>query len=415
MSEHSTIAPTAVRTAPTSVRTGAMRLRDDPGLIRGERLGLVTNHTGVMPDLGRNVDALQAAGVNLRALFGPEHGLGGSAQAGASEAAGTDGPSGLPVFDTYRRSGDELAEQLRSSGVDTILYDLQDIGARFYTYVWTMYDVMVAAARTGQRVVILDRPNPIGGLLSEGPGLDPAYTSFVGRADIPLRHGLTCGELARLLNAAAIPAKAGRPVELDVVPVDGWRRSDDADATDLPWVFPSPNIPTLDSAYVYPGTGLVEGTNLSEGRGTTRPFEIVGAPYVDERLAPALNERAADSGAGGLEGVRFRELAFTPTFGKHASEPCRGVQLHVLDRVAFEPVRTAVLLLVTARRLYPDAFGWREPARTGGAKHSPADRLWGSDTLRRALDAGDEDAALGLLPPRSTPRERYDGSVLLYA
>ncbi|MCE0446137.1 DUF1343 domain-containing protein [Streptomyces tricolor] len=297
----------------------------------------------------------------LVALFGPEHGLHGTGQAGESEAARTDPGTGLPVHDTYRCDGERLDALLTDSGVDALVYDLQDIGARFYTYVWTMFDLMVSAARTGVRFVVADRPNPLGGRVSEGPLLDPAWASFVGRAPLPVRHGLTCGELARHLNARAVPEAAGA-ADLTVVEMAGWRRSMDAAATGLPWIAPSPNVPTPATAAVYPGTCLFEGTNLSEGRGTTQPFEIVGAPYLDARFAPALAEL-------GLPGVRFRDLRYVPAFHKHAGRPLRGVQLHLTDREAFAPVRTAVAMLATLRRLYPDDFAWHP--RTA-ARRAPA-------------------------------------------
>ncbi|GGW75058.1 hypothetical protein GCM10010503_60780 [Streptomyces lucensis JCM 4490] len=390
-----------------AVTTGIARLHASPGLAGPGRLGLVTNHTGVLPGLRPAAPALLAAGVRLVALFGPEHGLHGTGQAGESENLRRDPATGLPVHDTYRCDGARLDELLLRSGVDALVYDLQDIGARFYTYVWTMFDLMVSAARTGVRFVVADRPNPLGGLVSEGPLLDPAWASFVGRAAVPVRHGLTCGELARYLNARAIPRAAGAAVDLTVIEAVGWRRALHADATGLPWVAPSPNVPTPATATVYPGTCLFEGTNVSEGRGTTQPFETVGAPYVDERFAPSL--------AGlGLPGVRFRELRYVPAFHKHAGRPLRGVQLHVTDRAAFAPVRTAVAMLATLRRLYPDDFAWHpvdaDTAETGH-RHF-IDLLWGSDRLRRAVDAGDDP--LPLCDPPAPP-SRWAGDALLYS
>ncbi|WP_166355800.1 exo-beta-N-acetylmuramidase NamZ family protein [Phytoactinopolyspora limicola] len=378
---------------PTS--TGAERLRAQPDLIRGHRIGLITNYTAVMPDLSPTVDALRDAGVPITALFGPEHGVGGTVQAGESESATQDPDSGLPLYDTYRRSGRELDEVLRTSQVDALAVDLQDIGTRFYTYIWTMYDMLASAARLGLPFTILDRPNPISGQVAEGPLLEPPFASFVGRAPIPLRHGLTIGELARYLNATTVPAAAGRPADLTVITMHGWSRSHYFDNTGLPWVMPSVNIPTLDSALAYPGTGLFEGTNLSEGRGTTRPFELVGAPYVDARWAAALNER-------NLPGVRFRSVRFSPTFHKYAGETLRGVQLHVTDRSTFAPVRTGVSMLQTLRELYPEQFGWRA-VNPEGTHPDFVDLLWGSDTLRHVIGDGMNPEELLLLAGSREP------------
>ncbi|WP_371403877.1 DUF1343 domain-containing protein [Kribbella sp. NBC_00662] len=361
------------------VRTGAQRLAEDRGLVPDGRLGLITNFTGVLPDLTPTSVALRAAGLPLTALFGPEHGLRGTAQAGASEGEGVDPDTGLPVFDTYLRHGRELDDLF--SGVDVLLFDIQDIGTRFYTYIWTMYDCQQAAARLGMPFVVLDRPNPLGGVRVEGPVLQPGFESFIGRAPIPLRHGLTVGELARQLGEAT------------VIPVDGW--TPDSWGTGMPWVPPSPNMPTPDTALVYPGTGLFEGTNLSEGRGTTRPFETIGAPYVDDRLVPALSDCA-------LPGVIFRRTWFEPVFSKYAGQAASGLQLHVVDRDAFEPVRTALVMLRVLNELYPDSFGMLPSL----------DRLWGSDSLRKALEAGDDP--VDLLPAATTPSGWVRPDVLLY-
>ncbi|WKE69420.1 DUF1343 domain-containing protein [Streptomyces sp. WP-1] len=382
-----------------AVETGIARLCAAPALAGGGRAGLVGNHTTVLPGLRPAAPALAAAGLRLVALFGPEHGVDGSGQAGAG--GGADRVAGLPVYDTYRCDGERLDKLLADSGVDVLVYDLQDVGARFYTYVWTMFDLMVSAARTGVRFVVADRPNPLGGTVSEGPLLDPAWASFVGRVPIPVRHGLTAGELARYFNTEAVPRRAGGPAELTVIEATGWRRAMDAGSTGLPWIAPSPNMPTPATAAVYPGTCLFEGTNLSEGRGTTQPFEIVGAPYVDARLAPALNELA-------LPGVHFRDLRYVPTFHKHAGRSLRGVQLHVTDRAAFRPVRTAVAMLATLRRLHPDDFAWD---RGDGAY--AIDLLWGSDRLRDVLDAGADP--LPLCDPPAPPAAWAGDDVLLYS
>ncbi|MEW9552736.1 exo-beta-N-acetylmuramidase NamZ domain-containing protein [Nonomuraea sp. NPDC050783] len=359
----------------TLVRTGAERLAADPALAGGTRLGLVTNPTGVLPDLTPTAHALLAAGASLTALFGPEHGLRGTAQADGAEPDAVDERTGLPVHNTYKLSGPALDEAVAAAGVDTLVFDIADVGTRFYTYIWTMYDLLASASRLGLRFVVLDRPNPLGGTIAEGPPLDPAHASFVGRFPVPVRHGLTVGELALLF---------GFDVDLTVVEMEGWRRGTPYEATGLPWVMPSVNMPTPDTALVYPGTGLFEGTNFSEGRGITRPFELIGAPYADARLAPALD-------ALGLPGVRFREVWFTPTFHKHAGTPVRGVQLHVHDREAFRPVLTGLSMLHVARTLYP-----------GDLRLLPGlDHLWGSGELTRRLEAGEDPR--DLCPPPGPP------------
>ena len=267
-----------------------------------------------------------------------------------------------------------------------LVVDLQDIGARIYTYIYTMANCLRAAARHGVEVIVCDRPNPIAGLDVEGPMLAPGYESFVGQFPIPMRHGMTIGELASMFNE-----HFGIGARLEVVPMTGWSRRQFADEAGAPWVMPSPNMPTLDTAIVYPGTVLFEGTMASEGRGTTRPFELVGAPWVQpERLAAALNGR-------GLPGVRFRPVVFEPTFQKHARTPCGGCQIHVLDRRAFRPVLTGVALIEAIRREDPSRFAWRQPPYEYEFDKAPIDILAGSPALREAIDAGAraEDIAAG--------------------
>ncbi|GLW98597.1 DUF1343 domain-containing protein [Microtetraspora sp. NBRC 16547] len=383
------------------VRTGAERLAADPDLLRGGRIGLVTNPTGVLPDLTPTATALRAAGVPLTALFGPEHGIRGTAQAGFSEDSGRDPATGLPVLDTYGRHGDALDALVASSGVDTLVFDIADVGTRFYTFVWTMHDLMKSAARLGLRFAVLDRPNPLGGTRAEGPLLDPACASFVGRAAIPVRHGLTIGELALLLNESI-------GVDLTVIVNEGWRRHMRFADTGLPWIMPSVNMPTTETALAYPGTGLFEGTTASEGRGTTRPFELVGAPGLDARFAAELNRL-------GLPGVRFRDTWFTPAFGKHAGTAVRGVQLHVHDPVAFQPVLTGVSMLHVYHSQHPEGFAWTtadatETDTTGGQHFM--DLLWGSPSLRERLDAGADPR--DLCPSPCHPEAWLSGGKLLY-
>ncbi|MFJ8661711.1 exo-beta-N-acetylmuramidase NamZ domain-containing protein [Streptomyces sp. NPDC093795] len=358
------------RSGRHGVRTGFERLAADGyALLDGERVGVVTNPTGVTRDARHIVDVMHAdERVDLVAVFGPEHGFRGTAQAGGSEGRYDDPATGLPVYDTYLKSGQPLADVFTASGVDTVVFDIQDVGARFYTYIWTLYDCMAAAALAGKRFVVLDRPNPVTGRAALGPVLDRAFATFVGREPIAQAHGMTVAELARLFEGEFLTA----PLALETVRMSGWRRTDFFDATGLPWVPPSPNMPTPDTALVYSGTCLFEGTNLSEGRGTTRPFELLGAEGIDRRWADAAN-------ALGLPGVRFREAYFAPTFSKFQGKTVGGVQLHVHDRDSFDPVRTGIALLVTARSSW-SGFAWR-------ADHW-IDKLTGSTRVRTMIDAG---------------------------
>ncbi|MFI8828018.1 exo-beta-N-acetylmuramidase NamZ domain-containing protein [Streptomyces sp. NPDC053431] len=352
------------------VRTGFERLAADGyAALAGQRVGVVTNPTGITAEARHVVDVMHAdERVDLVAVFGPEHGFRGTAQAGGSEGRSDDPATGLPVYDTYLKSGQPLADVFTASGVDTVVFDIQDVGARFYTYIWTLYDCMAAAALAGKRFVVLDRPNPVTGRAALGPVLDRAFATFVGREPIAQAHGMTVAELARLFNGEFL----ARPVALETVAASGWRRGDFFDATGLPWVPPSPNMPTPETALVYSGTCLFEGTNLSEGRGTTRPFELLGAEGIDGRWAEAAN-------ALGLPGVRFREAYFAPTFSKFQGRTVGGVQLMVHDREVFDPVRTGIALLVTARRVW-SGFAWR-------ADHW-IDKLTGSARVRTMIDAG---------------------------
>ena len=361
-----------------AVRTGLERLLagDGPDL-RGRKLGLIANPTSVDAELRHSVDRLRAAGLDLRALFGPEHGLRGDAQYMVPvDGVARDRKSGLPVHSLYGASEDSLAprpEQLE--GLDALLFDIQDVGARYYTYVWTLVLAMRACARAGVEVVVLDRPNPIGGELVEGGAIAPGYTSFVGLLSLPNRHGLTAGEIARMALE-----KDRIDLPLTVVTMDGWRRAMRHADTGLPWVLPSPNMPSEETALVYPGMCLLEGSELSEGRGTTRPFEIAGAPFVDgDALAEALGE---------LPGLRLRPLVFTPTFEKHAGTACGGVQLHVTDRAAFRPYLTGVAFLRAVRTLWPDDFAWRTRAYEFVDRIPAIDLLCGSPEVREGIDRG---------------------------
>ena len=390
-----------------NVVPGVSVLATNPDLVGPGQFGLLTNFTGTTESLQRNVDVLLESGLNLRALFGPEHGMRGSAQAGETEGEGRDASTGLPVYETYMASAQELDELILGSGVDAVIFDMQDIGVRYYTYIWTMYDAMLSAARTGRRFVVLDRPNPLGGSLTSGPGLDERVASFVGRVDIPQRHGLTAGELARLFNQEFLPSAVGHEVDLQVVTMANWTRDTEYSATGLAWVPPSPNMPTVDSAFAFAGTGLFEGTNVSEGRGTTKPFELVGAPYVDARLLTALRELE-------IPGALFREAWFTPSFHKYANQTIPGVQLHVTDRELFEPVGCGVSMISAFARLYPDDFSFSAPGERVDLpqRGHAVDRLWGSSSLRDVVEAGEDPGYLVPAPLATT--ERYPDGVLLY-
>ncbi|AHH93697.1 exo-beta-N-acetylmuramidase NamZ family protein [Kutzneria albida] len=339
--------------------------------LRGRKVGVLTNPTGVLGDLTHLVDDMVARGAKPVAAFGPEHGFRGTAQAGGSEGDYTDPRTGIPVYDAYNVTADSLAAMYRKAGVDTVLFDIANVGARFYTYTWTMYLAMRAAVSSGASFVVLDRPNPIGGQ-AFGPQLDPAYATLVGLKPVVQQPGMTVGELARMFDAEFLPADTGgkRLSSLEVVPARGWRREDLFEGQ---WIPPSPNMPTLDTALLYPGTCLFEGTLLSEGRGTTRPFETIGAPGIDWRWAEQLN-------ALRLPGVSFRECYFVPTFNKFANQTCGGVQVHLVDRGRVDAIRTAVAMIVTAKRLYPKVFGWRAD--------NWVDKLSGADRLRRMVDGG---------------------------
>jgi uncharacterized protein YbbC (DUF1343 family) len=353
----------------TRVRTGLERLAATGfSELGGRAVAVLTHPAAILPDATHAVDALVEGGVDVRLLLGMEHGVRGSAQAGFSETAPTDPGTGLPVFDTYEHR-DELepvVARLAEAGVDTLVVDLQNCGSRFYTYESSVYDMIRATASTDIRVLVLDRPNPIGGEAVDGLVLEPGFASYVGRERVAQRHGLTMGELARLFAA-----RLGAP-EPQVVAMQGWGRDVLYGETGLPWVPPSPNLPTPGGALCFAGTCLFEGTDVSEGRGTTTPFELLGAPWMDTAWAGDLR-------AAGLPGVVFREAYFVPVANLHAGETCCGVQLHVTDPRAFDPVRTAVWMLVTAQRRWPERLGLR-PASF--------DLLAGTDRLRGAVLAG---------------------------
>lgn len=363
----------------TRVLTGLEVLRRDGFTpLRGRKVGLVCHPASVDAGLVHAVSVFQAArGPELAALFGPQHGVRGETQANMIEWSGYEDPvTRLPVYSLYGETREPTPAMLR--GLDVLVIDLQDVGARPYTYASTMALCMRAAAQAGIEVMVLDRPNPLGGEALEGPVLDRAFLSFVGLFPIPLRHGLTMGEMALLFRDAF-----GLACHLTVVPMAGWRRSMDFEATGLPWVLPSPNMPTVETAWVYPGMILLEGTNISEGRGTTRPFELCGAPFLDGL------EMAERLGAQSLPGVRFRAAGFKPTFDKHAGLLCSGIQLHVTDRRTFKPVLTAAAVLQEARRQTAGRevmFRWTAPPYEYELTRLPIDIVAGTDALRAQVE-----------------------------
>jgi len=340
-------------------------LADSLRLVTGARVGLVTNHAGVDQSGVHAVDRLRQAGVRLTALFSPEHGFRGTADPGESVASSVDAATGLPIYSLYGRTSSPTPEMLQ--GVDLLLIDLPDVGARYYTYISTTIAVMRAAAAEGKLVVILDRPNPVGGAV-QGPVLDPAFRSFVGSLEVPIRHGMTLGEQARLANAELAIGAA-----LSVVEVSGWRRKDDATGTGLPFLAPSPNLQSLESLFHYPGTCLFEGTALSVGRGTDAGFQQIGAPWLDTARVLAMARRAK------LKGVRLESTVFTPVRpgdGKHPDVPVAGIRLVMTDSRKYDPVRTALVLLEAVVAVHPDQLGFI-PASF--------DRLAGQSSLRSDL------------------------------
>jgi uncharacterized protein YbbC (DUF1343 family) len=343
----------------------------------GRRVGVVCNPASIDRELRHIADRLAGhAGTRLTAIFGPQHGFRSDVQENMIETGhGCDPRRHVPVYSLYSETREPRAEMLRD--VDVLIIDLQDVGTRIYTYIYTMANCLVAAKKHDVEVIVCDRPNPIGGDAVEGPMLVHGFESFVGLYPLPMRHGMTIGELARLFNDAF-----GIGADLEVIPMEGWRRAAYFDETGIPFVLPSPNIPTLDSAIVYPGTVLFEGTNVSEGRGTTKPFELLGAPWVDaERFTDEMNALA-------LPGVRFRPTVIEPTFHKHAQTSCGGCQIHVLDRTAFRPVETGVALIAAFRAADPDRFRWRDPPYEYEHTLLPIDILAGSSELREQIEAG---------------------------
>ena len=361
-----------------TIRLGLESLLEEKiGLVTGARVGLICNQASVNHGFRHAADLLhEHPGIQLSALFGPQHGIRGDVQDNMIETEHTtDLQTGLPIHSLYSETREPTEAMLND--LDVLVFDMQDVGCRIYTFAYTMANSMVAARKFGKKVIVCDRPNPINGLKIEGNVTEPEHVSFVGQYSIPTRHGMTLGELALLFNRHF---EIG--ADLEIVPMEGWSRDLWFDQTDAPWVMPSPNIPTPDSATVFPATVYFEGTQISEGRGTTRPFELIGAPYINpEKYAAELNGL-------NLPGVFFRSCIFRPTFQKHGGVSCGGVQLHVIDRETFEPVITGLHMVQVAYDLYPGEFRWKEPPYEYVYDRNPFDVIAGTSSIRRAIEEG---------------------------
>ena len=379
-------------------------LEDETHLVQGARLGLVCNQASVDHQFHHAADLLkEQSGVQLQALFGPQHGIRGDVQDNMVETDhAIDRETGLPIYSLYSETREPTESMLRD--LDVLVFDMQDVGCRIYTFAYTMANCMTAARKFGKKVIVCDRPNPINGRDVAGNVLEPEQASFVGLFPIPTRHGMTLGELARLFNE-----HFQINCELEVITMDGWNRNSWHDQTDAPWVMPSPNMPTLDAATVFPGTVHFEGTQISEGRGTTRPFELVGAPYItSEEYAAQLNDAK-------LPGVYFRSCIFRPTFQKHAGLGCGGVQIHVTDRDQFEPVTTGLTMVKVAHDSYREVFRWKEPPYEYVFDRNPFDVIAGTKKIREAFEQG---ITMGKLQeswePKLTTFKKLREAFLLY-
>jgi uncharacterized protein YbbC (DUF1343 family) len=351
---------------------------DQLALVQGARIGLICNQASVDHSFRHSADLLGAQkGVRLTALFGPQHGIRGDVQDNMVETPHMhDVETGLPIFSLYSETREPTAQMLDL--VDTLVFDMQDVGCRIYTFIYTLANCMRAAKKFGKTVIVCDRPNPINGQSVAGNLLEPGFESFVGQFPLPTRHGMTVGELALMFNK-----HWGIDCKLEIVPMGGWGRELWFDQTDAPWVMPSPNIPTVETATIFPGTVHLEGTQMSEGRGTTRPFELIGAPYISAKQY----ERQLEG--YGFPGVTFRATHFLPTFQKHAGQVCGGVQIHVTDRQTFEPVVAGIAAVKTAYDLYPDDFEWKNTAYEYVFDKNPFDVIAGTDRLRASIERGD--------------------------
>jgi uncharacterized protein YbbC (DUF1343 family) len=354
------------------------------GLEESAVVGLLANAASVSSSFIHVKDIIADSSLDLSRIFGPQHGFTGHTQANMIEWEGyRDNSLGIPVYSLYGRARQPQPEMLE--GLDTVIIDLPDIGARPYTYIWTALLMMQSCAAAGIKIVVLDRPNPVGGTKIEGPLLEKGFHSFVGLYPLPLRHGMTLGEILSMINSGS-----DRKCELEIVRMQGWERRMYFADTGLPWIPPSPNIPTPESALLYQGMVLLEGTNISEGRGTTKPFEIFGAPWIEPgELVSSLNSRR-------LPGAVFRPVLFQPTFDKYSCQNCGGAQIHVTDPELFQPVRCAVSVILAAATIYPERFRWTDPPYEYEEEKAPIDILYGADTLRKMIgEGGDLDTIAG--------------------
>lgn len=348
------------------LRLGIDRVGEYAQLFKGKRVGLITNPTGLSSSKEDSIEVLRRE-CDLTALYAAEHGIRGDRQDGSSIEGYTDPVSGLPVYSLYGERRIPSAGQLE--GIDVLCYDMQDVGSRYYTFIYTLANAMEAAGRYGKEVVVFDRPDPIGGLAVSGSPMTPSCRSFIGQYDIPQRYGLTVGELALLYKD-----REGIDCRLHVVPMEGWERGMFYDETGLLWVAPSPNLPTLDAAVLYNGTCLFEGTNISEGRGTTHPFENIGAPWIDPY------KWKKEIGRYGFEGVYFRPMSFIPVASKYKGEVCNGLYVHVLDRMAFDPLKLGLAMVLSAKKLFPGDFCFTAPRHEIG--DFTIDLMYGSPRAR---------------------------------
>jgi uncharacterized protein YbbC (DUF1343 family) len=352
-------------------------LTDQKSLLKGLKIGLICNQASVDHGFRHAADlCFEDPEVNLTTLFGPQHGIRGDVQDNMVETGhSTDKVTGLPIYSLYSETRVPTAEMV--ANIDAFVFDLQDVGCRIYTFVYTMANCMIACRKYGKKMFVCDRPNPITGKYVEGNILERGHESFVGQYAIAARHGMTAGELARMFND-----DFGIGCELEVIKMEGWDREDWYDETDGPWVLPSPNMPTVDTAMVFPATVVFEGTQVSEGRGTTRPFELIGAPYI------SASEYADTMNGLGLPGIVFRAAEFLPTFQKHGGIGCGGVQLHITDRETFAPVRTGIAMVMSIYDLYGDQLKWKDPPYEYVYDRNPFDVICGTDKIRKVIESG---------------------------